>query len=56
MGLIANFTDGDDNPVNYNQTNYHPNRKERWNAMCAESENIEKKGAWEIVDKILVRI
>jgi Reverse transcriptase (RNA-dependent DNA polymerase) len=49
--LIANFTDGNDDPVNYNQVKHHVDRKEWWKAMCTEFENIEKKKVWEIVEK-----
>ena len=49
--LIANFTDGNDDPVNHNQVKYNPDRKEWWKAMCTEFENIEKKNVWQIVEK-----
>ena len=49
--LIANLTDGNDDPVNYNQVKYNPDIKKWWKAMCTEFENIEKKNVWQIVEK-----
>ena len=54
LALVAGFTDGNDDPVNYTQVKKHRDKEEWWKAMCTEFQNIEKKDVWEVVDKSTV--
>ena len=51
IALTAGFTDGNDDPVNYNQVKNHKEKGEWWKAMCTEFQNMESKKVWDIVEK-----